>query len=205
MIRQLTVNDAENFSNLILNMYSNLDNLEWFSPMPFDVENVKGMIENPRFYIIGYFDEDTLCGVGSLDYKCGKLIGKVDFPPSCNTEKLVELGFHMVDSNYRGKGIMKEMVGYLINKLENDGFEWAFGKVHKDNLASSKSLMKKGFEVYSDYSKPVKKEDFIFLSSQSFFSKIGKENAEKTLNKNSENEKIIVDYHILVKKLNIKN
>ena len=36
MIRQLTSDDAANFSSLIIDMYSNLDNLEWFSPMPFD-------------------------------------------------------------------------------------------------------------------------------------------------------------------------
>ena len=201
MIRQLTVEDTSSFASLILDMYSNLDNLEWFSPMPFDEDNVKGMIENPRFYIIGYFKDDVLCGVGSLDYKCGKLIGKIDLPEDCNTDKLVELGFHMVGSKYRGNGIMKEMVSYLLNKIKEDGLEWAFGKVHKDNFASSKSLMKNGFEVYSDYSKPVKKEDFIFLSSQPFFSIKGKENASKTLDKNSNNDDIIVDYNILIKKL----
>ena len=41
---------------------------------------------NPRFYIIGVFDEENLCAVSSLDYKCGKLIGKVEFPKECNTE-----------------------------------------------------------------------------------------------------------------------
>ena len=173
MIRKLTVDDTKMFSELILDMYSNLNNLEWFSPMPFDYDNVRGMIENPRFYIIGYFDGNTLCGVGSLDYKCGKLIGKIDFPADCNVEKLVELGFHIVHSKYRGNGIMKEMVKYLLNKIKEDGLEWAFGKVHKDNFASSKSLIKNGFEIFSDYRKPVKKEDFISLSSQPFFSKTG--------------------------------
>jgi len=201
MIRQLTVDDAEKFSDLILDMYSNMDNLEWFSPMPFDLDSVKNMIEKPRFYIIGYFDNDYLCGVGSVDYKCGKLIGKINLPDDCNTDKLVELGFHIVDSKYRGNGIMKEMVEYLLDKLKDDGFEWAFGKVHKDNFASSKSLMRKGFEVFSDFNKPVKKEDFIFLSSQDFFPKKGKENAKITLDKNKDNEDIIVDYNILIKKL----
>ena len=182
-------------------MYSNLENLEWFSPMPYDYENVKGMIEHPRFYIIGYFEDDELCAVGSLDYKCGKLIGKIDFPSSCNTDKLVELGFHMVSSKHRGKGIMKELVNYLLNKLKEDGYEWAFAKVHKDNFASSKSLQKNGFEIYSSFSKPVKKDDFIFLSSQDFFCKEGKENAKNTLIKNKDNEDIIVDYNILLKRI----
>ena len=202
MIRQLSIDDVKDFSNLIVNMYSHLENLEWFSPMPYDYENVKGMIENPRFYIIGYFENDVLCGVGSIDYKCGKLIGKIEFPLECDTDKLAELGFHMVHSEYRGRGIMKIMVEYLLNKLKMDGYEWAFGKVHVNNLASSKSLIKKGFEIFSDYSKPVKISDFVELSNQPFFSKMGKENAILTLSKYNENdEKIIVDYNILMKKL----
>jgi len=202
MIKQLTLENAQEFSNLIKNMYSNLENLEWFSPMPFDLENVKGMIEHPRFYIIGYFEDDVLCGVSSLDYKCGKLIGKVDFPKDCNTDKLVEIRFTMVHSDYQGRGIMKKMVAHLLEKIKNDGFEWAFGKVHVDNLASSKSLIRNGFEIFSEYSKPVKVSEFKALSSEDFFSKKGKENAKITLSKIKDtDENIIVNYYIIVKKL----
>lgn len=201
-IRQLNTNDTKLFCDLIVDMYSNLENLEWFSPMPYDYDNVKSMIENPRFYIIGVFDGDNLCAVSSLDYKCGKLIGKVEFPKECNTDKLVEIGFTMVSSKYRGQGIMKIMVAHLLEKIKNDGFEWAFGKVHKNNFASSKSLIKNGFSVSSDYVKPVKKEDFISLSSKDFFSKIGKENAKITLSRVSPADiEIIVDYNILIKKI----
>lgn len=202
MIRKLEVKDVNDFCNLIVDMYSNLENLEWFSPMPFDYENVKGMIEHPRFYIVGYFEGDTLCGVSSLDYKCGKLIGKVDFPADCNTDKLVEIGFNMVHSRYRGQGIMKKMVAHLLSKIKEDGFEWVFAKVHKNNFASSTSLIRNGFEIYTDLSKPVKIEDFKWLSSQPFFSKQGKENASITLSKYGDNDlEIIVDYNILIKQI----
>lgn len=201
-IRELNVADTEKFCALIVDMYSHLENLEWFSPMPYDYDNVKSMIENPRFYIVGMFDGDCLCGVSSLDYKCGKLIGKIDFPQSCDVNKLVEIGFTMVDYSYRGNGIMKILVNHLLEKIKNDGLEWAFGKVHKDNLASSTSLIKNGFSVYCDYKKPVSVDDFVSLSSNDFFSIKGKENAKKTLSKYSENDKeIIVEYNILVKML----
>lgn len=202
MIKQLTNEHIEQFSNLIVDMYSNLENLEWFSPMPFDHENVKGMINHPRFYIVGYFDGDTLCAVGSLDYKCGKLIGKIDFPENCNTEKLVELGFHIVHSKYRGNGIMKKLVSHLLEKIKNDGFEWAFGKVHKDNFASSKSFVKNNFYKYCDYLKPVKIDEFKSLSNEPFFSQVGKINAEKTLSNYSDADtEIIVNYDIWLKQL----
>lgn len=202
-IRQLNVNDTQEFCNLIVNMYSDLENLEWFSPMPYDYENVKSIIENPRFYIIGGFIDSKLCAVSSLDYKCGKLIGKINFPHNCNTEKLVEFGFTMVHSNFKGQGIMKILVDFLIEKAKKDGLEWAFGKVNVNNFASSKSLLKKGFEVFCPYAKPVNKEDFIALSSQEFFSKRGKENAKITLEKFKDKDEIIVDYNIMMKDLRI--
>lgn len=201
LIRQLNVDDTQSFCNLIINMYSDLENLEWFSPMPYDFNNVKAMIENPRFYIIGVFDNNQLVAVSSFDYKCGKLIGKINFPLNCDTNKLVEIAFTMVHSKFKGQGIMKKMVEFLLNKAKNDGFEWIFGKVHKNNFASSKSLQKNGFNIHCPYSKPVSKDDFISLSSQDFFSKQGKENAKITLNKFLDNDEIIVDYNILIKNI----
>lgn len=201
VIKQLTINDTQDFCNLIVDMYSHLENLEWFSPMPYDFENVKSIIENPRFYIIGAFDNNVLCAVSSFDYKCGKLIGKIDFPPDCNTDKLVEIGFTMVHSNFRGKGIMKQLVNHLLNKAQNDGFEWVFGKVHKDNFASSKSLIFNNFFIFSDYKKPVNKHDFTLLSTQKFFSTQCNKNASITLNKFKNNDEIIVDYKIIMKKI----
>ena len=200
-IRQLIKEDAKQFSDLIVNMYSHLDNLEWFTPMPYDLDNVVGMIEHPRFYIIGAFIDDKLVGVSSLDYKCGKLIGKIDFPSDCNTDKLVEVGFNLVHSAYRGNGIMQKLVEFLLEKIKKDGFEWVFAKIHKDNIASKKSCLNKGFEIWCDYTKSVDKQDFKSLSSQPFFSELGKINAEKTLKKFENDEKILVDYNILMKKL----
>ena len=85
IIRKLNENDTQDFCDLIVNMYSNLENLEWFSPMPYDYDNVKSIILNPRFFVVGVFVNDKLCAVSSFDYKCGKLIGKIDFPKNCNT------------------------------------------------------------------------------------------------------------------------
>ena len=202
MIRKLTVNDTEKFCDLIVDMYSHLENLEWFSPMPYDYANVKSILENPRFYVVGYFDDDILCAVSSFDYKCGKLIGKVQFPDYCNTDKLVEFGFTMVHSKYRGHGIMKKLVAFLVDEAKSQGFKWAFGKVHKDNFASSKSLIHNGFVIVSEFIKTVNVEDFKSLSSQEFFSKPGKDNALKTLSKvKKDDQDIIVEYNIILKEI----
>jgi len=179
IIRKLEKKDAVDFSNLIVDMYSHLENLEWFSPMPYDEENITNLLNNQRFYVVGAFEDEKLLGVSSLDYKCGKLIGKIDFPKECNTEKLVEFGFSMVHSDYRGKGIIKELVEHLYGKIKEDGYQWAFAKAHINNTPSNRALNKNNFKFLCQYLKPINKQEFIALSSQDFFSKIGKENAEK--------------------------
>ena len=200
-IKQLSTDNTQQFCSLIIDMYSHLENLEWFTPMPYDFESVKGMIENPRFYIIGVFDNSTLCAVSCFDYKCGKLIGKVDLPQDCTLQNTVEIGFNMVHSNYQGKGVMKQMVSFLLEKAKKDNFKYVISKVHKDNVASFKSLLKNSFETYSSYTKPVNKQDFILLSSQPFFSTQGKINAQKTLaNYPDSATEIEVSYNIYIKK-----
>jgi len=199
--RQLCEDDASAFANLIVNMYAHLENLEWFTPMPYDIESVKNIISNPRFYIIGAFIDNNLVAVSSLDYKCGKLIGKVAFPKDCNTSKLVEIGFNIVHFNLRGKKLMQILIENLLNKLKLDEYEYVFTKVHKDNIASYKSCINKGFKLYCSYQKTVDKLEFENLSNQSFFNNLGKINAEKTLKKFKNNEKIFVEYNILMQKL----
>lgn len=54
--------------------------------MPYDIKNVVGMIENPRLYILGAFIRNKLVGVSSLDYTCGKLIGKIDLQNLANQD-----------------------------------------------------------------------------------------------------------------------
>lgn len=41
VIRQLQTKDAKQFSKLIIHMYEHLHNLEWFTPMPYDIKKVK--------------------------------------------------------------------------------------------------------------------------------------------------------------------
>ena len=95
---------------------------------------------------------------------------------------------------------MKTMVNYLLEKTKKDGFKYVMSKVHNDNHASYKSLLKNNFELFSSYKKEVDINDFKSLSNQPFFSKIGKENAQKTLaNYSNEDKNIIVNYNIYIK------
>ena len=198
-IRQLDINDTQQFCDLIIDMYSNIDNLEWFTPMPYDYENVKGMIEHPRFYIVGLFVKNKLVGVSSLDYKCGKLIGKIYFPTNFKEDKMVEIGFNLVHSSFKGNKAMQLLIEFVLMQARLQGLCCVFSKVHVDNIASNKSFFNKGFTTFSNYTKEVDKEDFEKLSNTNFFSKKAKPKAIETLNKFSNAPSIIVNYNILTK------
>ncbi len=200
-IRQLKIGDAEDFQALIIDMYAHIDNLEWFSPMPYDIDNVKGMIEHPRFFIAGLFVDNKLVGVSSLDYKCGKLIGKVDFPNDFDTNKMVEVGFSMVHSSFKGNKAMQLLVEFVLLQARLQGLSCVFTKVHIDNIASQRSVRNKGFKEFLQFAKGVDKEEFSSLSNTEFFSPKAKVLAEQTLEKFKNYDEIMVNYNILVKYL----
>ncbi len=197
--RQLSEQDAKESSLLIVNMYGNLDNLEWFSPMPYDEENVKNILTNPRYFVLGAFEDKKLCALSSLDFKCGKLIGQSCIPPYCSIENTVEIGFTMVNSNFLGQGIMKRLIEQLEKQAQLLNKKYIFGKVHIDNLASYISFIHSGFKEYSRFDKEVKREDFEAFLSSGLLKATTLNKAKNSLFHATNN--VIVKYAILIKEI----
>lgn len=195
----LTEENAKEFTSLIKDMYENLENLEWFSPMPYDEENVREILLNPRFFVLGAFENGKLCAVSSFDFKCGKLIGKNFMPQDCSLENTVEIGFTMVRDDCKGRGIMKSLICELENYAKKFDKKYFFGKVHVDNLASSKSFLSQDYAVFSRFEKQVNRDEFQSFLKSGLLKKSTQEKAEISLQKNVGD--IIVDYEILIKKL----
>ena len=197
--RQLIEEDAKEMSLLILDMYRHLENLEWFSPMPYDEKSIKEILANPRFFVLGVFENGKLCALSSFDFKCGKLIGQNCMPLYCSIDNTVEIGFTMVHSNYRGHGIMKKLLQHLEEQALHFNKKYVFGKVHIENMASYKSFIDCGWAEFSRYDKNVKRADFQSFLSSGLLKPSTLEKAKISLNKNSND--IIVKYAILLKKL----
>ena len=146
--RKVTEKDAKQLCSLIEEMNNNLSNKAWFITMESDMDNVTKMINKERFYILGAFDGEKLAGIASLDYKNGKMPEKYEFPDWCNIKEMVEFAFSIVALEYRGKGLMFEML-QEINKIAiEQGYKYACCTVHNDNHPSKKNLLKIGFEYY---------------------------------------------------------
>ncbi len=146
--RKLTKNDAAAFQILVKDLNKNLTNSAWFLPMPTSILELETMLSKERFFILGAFENGNLIGVGSLDYKNGKLPSNYDFPAWCNVEKMVEFAFFIVLSSHRGKGIMMQLLQEVNNIALSQGYEFACCTVHENNLPSKKNLEKFGFLPY---------------------------------------------------------
>lgn len=117
------------------------------------VENAAQMINKQRFYILGAFDGQKLAGIISLDYKCGKLPQKYNFPSWCNTDKMVEFAFTIVATQYRGQGLMFELLQQIKQIAIYQGYEYACCTVHKDNYPSKKMCKKLDLNIICQLNK----------------------------------------------------
>ena len=200
-IRQLKESDTNSFIELIVDIYSNLDDLEWFGKMPIDHKNIINIIKSDRFFILGAFLEGKLASISSFDYKCGKILDKINFENKIRNSKIAEIGFTLTHSDYRKKGLMKLLVNELLKKAKRDNFNYVFAKIHKENIASLRGCLNSGFKIHSTLKKEIKKEDFAFLIEKDFIKDSTKSKAVLTLKKFENEEKILVDYNILIKEI----
>ena len=60
--------------------------------------------------------------------------------------KVCELGGNLVLPEYRGKGIMYELIKIQAKLAKNMGFDYIISMAHPDNIGSKKTLMKLGLE-----------------------------------------------------------
>ncbi len=147
--RKIEQKDAEKLSKLNCEMNQNLENPSWFLTMSSDLEHAKKMINSENFFILACFDDENLAGIASLDFKKRKLGEDLKFPGNIDDSKMLTFSFSIVGMEYRGLGLMFEMLKKIKGHAIDMGFEHANCTVHKDNYPSWKNLKKLGFEYYA--------------------------------------------------------
>jgi len=200
-IRQLNEQDANLFSNLIIDMYQHVDDIEGFVPIPYDNLNIRCMLTNRRYYFLGAFENDMLIGLICIDYLCSDLLDEIGLQSNFEFEKIIELCFVVVHSKFRGKGVMRDLYRHIIEKVKAEHYSIMFGKANKFNFSTISSYLHSEFTRLFDYEQKINKEDFKFIANSSFLSPHAKYSALNTL-KRFEHEKFITSkYSILIKHL----
>lgn len=120
LYRKLTSKDAFILADFISQQPSGFDT--FFKPHGFTAKDFKRVLTNGTFILIGVFDSDKLIGYCFIRFFINKSAfrGKI------------------VDKEYQGRGIAKQM-GLIMSKIaSNAGFR-VYATISKDNVASLKS------------------------------------------------------------------
>lgn len=198
---QLGKDDYNELINLIIDMYSHIDNIEYIKILPIDKLSVQNILTNSRYYVLGAWEKKQLVAVSCLDYQCGKLLDKIDFSKYCDTKNLVEVGFTMVHSNFRGRGIMKELLQNLNMKAREGNFTHTFSEVHNYNFASIYSFLHTDYKIICKFKKEFDKSEFEYISNLECLHPNTRKMAKITLSKYNNSEKVIAPYSIVLKKI----
>lgn len=120
--RKLKTKDAKLLVDFINRQPEGFD--KYFKPHDFDLKTFKRLLRNGTYLFIGGFDKGQLVGYCFLRFVVTKSAyrGKI------------------VDAEYQGKGIAKQMSIILTKIALNAGFR-LFATISKDNVASMKSSL----------------------------------------------------------------
>ena len=155
ILRQFTIEDAPHIFALIDN---NRDHFKQFGDTTSDkYPTQKSVVES----ILRPKNLNRL-RFGIWD-KQGQLLGSINLTPDEDNHKQGELGYYL-SPNHTGRGHMinslQTLVTYAFTKLE---YKKLYGKVHKDNIASQKVLIKVGFkETGEETDKKTKTRSIVF-------------------------------------------
>lgn len=138
--RRLTKIDAGSLSEFISRQPEGFD--KFFKPHSFDERTFRRLLRNGSYVFVGAYDGDTL-----LAYSFVRLF----------VNKSAFRGY-IVDSNYQGKGISKQMGMIMTNFADEIGFR-SFATISKANVASLQS-QKAGAEVRVVRELP---DDYLYL------------------------------------------
>jgi hypothetical protein len=125
--RRLTKIDAVSLSEFISRQPEGFD--KFFKPHSFDEKTFRRLLRNGSYVFVGAYDGDTLAAYSFMRL----FVNKSAFRG------------YIVDSNYQGKGISKQMGMIMTNFADEIGFR-SFATISKANVASLKS-QKAGAEV----------------------------------------------------------
>lgn len=137
-LRQFTINDAPHIFVLINNNRKHFEQfVDTTSKKYPTLKSVEESILHPK-------NEDRL-RFGIWDSQ-NQFLGSINLTPDEDNEKRGEIGYYL-SPNHTGKGhMLNSLLTLSTYAFTKRGYEELYGKVHEDNIASQKVLMKAGFK-----------------------------------------------------------
>ncbi|MGP1612911.1 MAG: GNAT family N-acetyltransferase [Catonella sp.] len=159
-IRKLDKSDSQKLEDLIKNVEDNLEDETFW--LPITDKSREHFFEESWTYFLGAFDGDELIGAAGLFFN------EHEFGESCKAlgiknDNIAQYGRAMIRSDYRNKGIMKQILGNLLEHAKKIGINKIVATVHPKNIPSQKVLTNFKFDNKLKVVKNNRYERYIFL------------------------------------------
>lgn len=141
--KEIEKKDEKQLRELIDIVIKGLPNPKYF--ISYEEWELEAMFDKTYAPLYGAYDGEKLVGMSQLYVKeefLEEYINILDL----NGHKVCEIGGNLVLPEYRGQGIIYELMKLLVKLAKDMGFEYIISMAHPDNIASKKSLMKIGLE-----------------------------------------------------------
>lgn len=143
IFKEIERKDEKQLRNLIKTVLEGLENPKYF--IPYADWELDELFNKEYAPLHGAYDGEKLVGMAQLYVKEDFLKEYIDVL-GLNGYKVCELGGNLVLPEYRGQGIMYELIKIQAKLAKDMGFDYIISMAHPDNMGSKKSLMKLGLE-----------------------------------------------------------
>ncbi len=141
--KEIEKKDEKQLKNLIKIVLEGLENPHFF--IPYADWELEQLYDKSYAHLHGAYDGEKLVGMAQLYIRQDFLQEYIDIL-GLNGYKVCELGGNLVLPEYRGQGIMYELIKLQANLAKDMGFDYIISMAHPYNIGSKKSLMKLGLQ-----------------------------------------------------------
>lgn len=141
--KEIEKKDEKQLRDLIKIVLEGLENPQFF--IPYEDWELEQLYDKSYAPLHGAYDGEKLVGMAQLYIRQDFLQEYIDIL-GLNGYKVCELGGNLVLPEYRGQGIMYELIKLQANLAKDMGFDYIISMAHPDNIGSKKSLMKLGLQ-----------------------------------------------------------
>lgn len=135
--------DEKQLRKLIDVVLRGLDRKEYF--IPYEEWEYEKMFDENYAPLLGAYDGNKLVAMAQL-YVDQEMLKEFKEVLGISDKMVCELGGNLVLLEYRGQGLMFQMIKIQYEKAKNMKFDYIISMAHPDNIGSLKSLEKLGLK-----------------------------------------------------------
>lgn len=141
--KEIEKKDEKQLMNLIKTVLDNLEKEEYF--IPYEKWELESMFDKTYAPLYGAYDNEKLVAMTQLYIREDFLEEYINIL-DLKGNRVCELGGNLVLPEYRGKGLITELMKLQSDLAKEMKFDYIISMAHPDNIASKKSLEKIGLK-----------------------------------------------------------